>query len=99
MKTLTFLATFMFVFLAVTGNAFSYEGGTKALVVMTHPEKGEADFSPLLVIPHDELTPSKPVQRLLRQIPEPTLSLERIREEIPGPSLGTKAVVLFQKRR
>lgn len=85
--------------LGFAGNAFAYEGGTKMVAAMNQPERGEPQFSPILLVPHESLTPSKPVLRLLHRIPEPTLSAERIREEVPGRSLGTKGVVRFQKER
>lgn len=85
--------------LGFAGNVFAYEGGTKIVAAMNQPERGEAQFAPLILVPHDSLTPSKAVVRLLHRIPEPTLAPERIREEVPGRSLGTKGPVRFQKER
>ena len=83
---------------AFVGNGWAYEGGTKAVAVMTHPERARAEAGPLFVIPYNELSPGKAITRLLHRVPQPTLSIERIREEKMGPSTGTKTVVLFQKR-
>ena len=97
MKTVAIVGAVVMVF-AFAGNAWAYDGGTKAVIAMTNPPRGIAEYSPILVVPHDQLTPTKPIVQLLRRIPEPTLSVERIREEKWGPSTGTKAVVLFQRR-
>jgi len=78
-------------------NAFAYEGGTKFVATMTHPGEKPASFGPILVVPSSEMTPSKPILKLLNRIPEPTLSVERMRVEKLGPSLGTKALVRFQE--
>jgi len=83
---------------AVAVNGFAYDGGTKLVATMTQPDPGEVQFGPIWVVPSHELSPSKTVQTLLYRVPEPTLSIERIREEKPGRTSGTKAVVLFQKR-
>lgn len=83
--------------LGFAGNAFAYEGGTKMVAAMNQPERGEAQPGPILLVPGTSLTPSKAVVRFLHRIPEPTLAPERIREERWGPSLGTKALVRFQK--
>lgn len=97
MKNIALFIAFTLFLFGFGGNVFSYEGGTKLVATMTHPERGEAKFSPLILIPHEELAPSKPVLRLLHRVPEPTLSKARIREEKWGRSLGTKALVRFQK--
>jgi hypothetical protein len=99
MKSAVLLATLTLLIFGLGITAAAYEGGTKTVATMTHPEKGEVQFGPIVVIPHDALTPSKLVTGLLRRLPEPTLSVERIRLEKPGQSLGTKAVVLFQRER
>lgn len=99
MKSGVLLATLTLLIFGFGITAAAYEGGTKTVATMTHPEKGEVSFSPLVVIPHDALMPSKAVTQLVHRLPQPTLSVERIREERPGQSLGTKAVVLFQKGR
>ncbi len=96
MKTIPLIAMLALAALAVGGNLWAYEGGTKAVVARMQPEKGEAGFNPILLVPGGELSPGKPVQQFLRRIPQPTLSAERIREEKPGRSLGTKAVVVFE---
>jgi hypothetical protein len=83
--------------LGLAGSAFAYEGGTKLVATMTQPERGEAAYGPITLVPYDSLTGSKPVVEFLRQIPEPTLAVARLREEKPGRSTGTKEVVLFQK--
>lgn len=94
------IALFTIVILFVFGFAGSlpaYEGGTKAVATMTHPERGESPAGPLLLIPHNELAAGKPFLAFLHRIPSPTLSAERIREEKTGPSLGTKSLIRFQK--
>lgn len=97
MKNITWLVA-LAVILTFAGNAWTYEGGTKLIATMTQPAKGEVQFGPIRVVPSHELSPSKTVQTLLYRVPEPTLSIERIREERPGRTSGTKAVVLFQRR-
>jgi len=99
MKNVTLLTLAASVILGISATAFSYEGGTKRVVRMALPQRGPADVSAIPAVLSYELTGSKPVVNFLRRIPEPTLSVERIREEKPGASLGTKAVVLFQKER
>lgn len=97
MRTLISLVVLSFLVLGF-GNALSaYEGGTKAVATMTHPEKGEAQFGPVLLVPHSSLTPSKAVTSLIHGIPQPTLTMSGIREEEGGQTLGTKAVVRFWK--
>lgn len=95
MKNVTLLVTLAILILGFGTYAFGYEGGTKVVATMTHPERGAVEAGPVLLIPHDELAPSKMVLQLLRRVPEPTLSVERIRTEKPGTTSGTKAVVLF----
>ena len=97
MKTIAIVGILMIAVFGFEGSARAFEGGTKAIVAMTNPEMGGAQYGPLVVVAHHELAPSKPVTGLLRRVPEPTLSIERIREEKPGRSTGTKAIVLFQK--
>jgi len=80
------------------GSVLAYEGGTKAVATMTHPEEGETQFSPLLLVPSNTLSPSKPVLSLLRRTPQPTFSPTKIREEKAGPSLGTKGIIRFQEK-
>lgn len=99
MKKATAVAMVAVVVFGFSGNLFAYEGGTKMVAAMNQPERGEAQFAPLILVPYDSLTPSKPVVQLLRRVPEPTLGAGRIREEIPGRSLGTKGPVRFQKER
>lgn len=99
MKKATAVAIVALVVFGFSGNLFAYEGGTKMVAAMNQPERGEPQFSPLLLVPHESLTPSKLIVRFLHRIPEPTLGRERIREEVPGRSLGTKGLVRFQKER
>lgn len=99
MKNGTVVVTLAILILGFGGYGLAYEGATKAVAVMTYPEKGETEFGPILLIPSEEMAPAKPVQQLLRRVPEPTLSIERIRTEKPGTTSGTKAVVLFQGER
>lgn len=99
MKNETLLVTLAILILGFGATAFGYEGGTKVAATMTHPERGAVEAGPILLTPHDAMTPTKSFQELLRRVPEPTLSVERIRTEIPGQTSGTKAVVLFQRER
>ncbi len=99
MKSIAFVTVLTLALLGMTTPVAAYEGGTKAVAAMNQPHRAESQPGPLLLVPHNALTPSKPVLRLLNRFPEPTLSVERIREEKQGPSLGTKRVVLFQKKR
>ena len=98
MKNGTWLVMLAILILGFGVTAFGYEGGTKVVATMTHPERRAVRPGPVLLTPYDELTPSKTVLELLRRVPEPTLSLERIRTEILGTTSGTKAVVLFQQK-
>ena len=97
MKKIALLTLLTVLTFGLAGTASAYEGGTKMVATMTHPEKGAPEWGPLIVIPHDGLTPGKAFQNLLRRVPTPTLSIERIREEKPGRSLGTKPVTRFWK--
>ena len=99
MKNGILLVTLAILILGFGVSAFGYEGGTKVVATMTHWERGAVESGPVLLTPHDELTPTKAVQQLLRRVPEPTLSIERIRTEKLGTTSGTKAVVLFQEKR
>lgn len=99
MKNVTLLVTLAVLALGFGAVAFGYEGGTKVVAAMTHPERGAVEAGPILLTPHNEMTPTKSFQELLRRVPEPTLSIERIRTEKPGKTSGTKAVVLFQEKR
>lgn len=94
-KTLTLLVL-MTLGLA-SESVLAYEGSTKFVATMTHPGEKPASFSPILLVSSSEMTPSKPILRLLNRIPEPTLSVERMRVEKFSPSLGTKAVIRFQE--
>ncbi len=97
MKKLILLLALIFGIFSFVGNALGFEGGTKAIATRAHPETGETQFGPILVIPHEELATSKPIIEFLQRVPQPAPSIERIREEQLGKSLATKAVVLFQK--
>lgn len=99
MKTRVVMGIVLMSTFALGVNALAYEGGSKMVAAFAHPEKGEAEFGPLSVVPSEVLTPGKPIVQMLHRLPQPTLSVERIREERPGRSLGTKAVVLFQSAR
>lgn len=90
----TVVAIFMFGFL---GNVSAYEGGTKMVAAMAHPEEGKMAAGPLTLVPYRELSPGKLIERYLHRMPEPTFSAQRIREESAGPSLGTKGIIRFQK--
>jgi len=80
------------------GNLWAYEGGTKWVSTFAHPEKGKMGASAFPASTDYRLSGTKLVVQFLHRMPEPTLSMERIREETPGPSLGTKSIVLFQER-
>lgn len=82
---------------AATASAF--DGGTKMVVTMIQPEKGQTVAAPIFVSPRDQGMGTKTVAVMLNRFPVPTLSIQRIREEKRAVSLGTKAVVLFQKKR
>ena len=97
MKNLILLIALTLLIFGLGINALASEGGTKLIATVTRPEQGQTQFGPIWVVGHDELTASKPVMQFLRHFPKPTLSIENLREEKEGPSLGTKAVVLFQK--
>jgi len=99
MKNKVLSITLVILIVGFQGYAFGYEGGTKVVATMTHPERGAVEAGPILLTPHDQMTPTKSFQELLRRVPEPTLSAERIRTEKPGRTSGTKAVVLFQEKR
>ena len=92
---LTLGTLFMF---GLAGNVVGYEGGTKLVATMTHPEEGKMVAGPLTLVPYRELNPGKMIERYLHRLPQPTLSAQRIREERPGPSLGTKGIIRFQKK-
>lgn len=81
----------------IGGMAPAYDGGSKMIVTMAMPEKRPAEAGPAPILYYD-MTGSKAVVNFLRRIPEPTLSVERIRLEKPGQTSGTKAVVLFQEK-
>lgn len=91
-----FTITILFIF-GFAGSLPAYEGGTKVIATMTHPERGESPSSPLILVPHNDLTAGKPFLAFLHRVPRPTLSAARIREEKAGPSLGTKSLIRFQK--
>lgn len=97
MKNVNLLAALALLIFGLGVNALASEGGTKLIATVARPEQGQTQFGPIWVVGYDELTPSKPVMQLLRRFPKPTLSIENLREEKGGPSLGTKAVVLFQE--
>ncbi len=84
--------------LIFAGNLWAYEGGTKWVAALSHPEKGKVGASALPASSAYGLSGTKLVVQFLYRMPEPTLSLGRIREETLGPSLGTKSIVLFQER-
>ena len=100
MKKLIACFVVMIIAIAFTGNAGAYEGETKLIAAMNLTEKGELHQpQSALSSLNYEGGATKLVVRFLHRMPAPTLSLERIREEKPGPSVGTKNVVLFQKGR
>ena len=96
-KVALFTVATLFIF-GFAGNGFGYEGGTKFVATLTHPEQGEMISAPLVVVPYHQLTPGKLIERYLHRLPEPTFSAQSIREERPGPSLGTKIHVRYLKR-
>jgi len=98
MKTIAFVGVVLTVIFGLQGFAPAFEGGTKAVASMNfRPEYRAIEPGPAPVLSYEPWRGSKPVVELLRRFPKPTLSLEKIREETPGASLGTKAVVLFQR--
>ena len=99
MKNLILFLILILGIFSFLGNALGHEGGTKAIATMIHLETGETQFGPIFVIPHEEMAPTKSIVEFLRSVPKPTLSMERVREEQPGKSLGTKLVVFFQNQK
>ncbi len=99
MRNIAIFALASILLLGMGGNLWAYEGGTKAVAAMGTPAKGEGQWGPIFVVPGHEMSPGKLIERYLRWIPEPTLGVERLREEKPGRSLGTKETVLFQRER
>jgi len=97
MKKVALFTIAAFFILGFSGTVIGYEGGTKMIAAMTHPEEGKMVSGPLVVVPRSELSPGKLIERYLHRLPEPTLSAQGIREEVPGPSLGTKGIIRFQK--
>ena len=98
MKNVAWMMTLAAFSVGVAGTAWGFEGGTKAVASMNfRPEYRAIEPGPAPVLSYEPWRGSKPVVELLRRFPKPTLSLEKIREETPGASLGTKAVVLFQR--
>lgn len=97
MKTMNLVVAAVLVSLVSAGNVWASEGATKTVAALAQPEGGKALSGPLLLVSDTSMAPAKPVQAYLRQVPQPTLSVERIREERPGRSFGTKAAVLFQE--
>lgn len=95
-KVVLFAVAALFIF-GFVGNVSAYEGGTKFVATMTHPEQERMASGPLILAPYSDLSPGKLIERYLHQLPEPTLSAQGIREETPGPSLGTKGIIRFQK--
>ena len=84
-------------FLGLGGNLLAYEGGTKLVATMASPAIGEAKSGPTFGLSYG-VNSTKPVVSFFKRMPEPSLSLERIREEKLGRNLGTKEIVLFQKK-
>lgn len=97
MKTFRYLLVVTLVALIFGPSVLAYEGATKVVASMNNPEKGEMQFGPVLLVPHDSLAPGKNTTQLIHRIPQSSLSLERIREERPGRATGTKETVLFWK--
>jgi len=95
-KVALFTGVALFIF-GLAGNVIGYEGGTKLVATMTHPDEGKMVSGPLTLVPYHKLAPGKLIERYLHQLPQPTLSAQTIREEKPGPSLGTKGIIRFQK--
>ena len=98
MKTLHCLLAVALLTLAFGITGWAYEGGTKLVAVVNHPEQGEQSFGPILLVSHDSLTPGKAVTRFFHRIPQSSLSRERIREERPLRTMGTKGVTEFWKK-
>jgi len=97
MKKITlFTALSLFMF-GLSGTVLSYEGGTKVVATMTHPEQGKMVRGPIFLVPFEQLAPGKLIEKYLHRIPEPTLSVQRIREEKSGESRGTKMHVRYLK--
>lgn len=98
MKNVTWFIVLAAFLAGLAGNAWAFEGGTKAAAAMLHrPEYRVTTPGPAPVLTYDIWRSSKPVLQFLSRLPEATLSVERIRMEKAGPSTGTKAVVLFQQ--
>lgn len=97
MKNVTIVAVLTVFALGFVGDAWAFEGGTKLVTTMIQPARAENEKGPLILVSGDLLAPGKAAAGFMRRAPEPTLSIERIREEKPGRSLGTKTAVLFQR--
>ena len=97
MKKLALFAILTLFVFGLAGNVQAYEGASKVITTMTHLERGEAEYGPLSIVSHNELTAGKPFLAFLHGVPKPTFSAAVIREETPGLSLGTKPIVRWQK--
>lgn len=98
MNKITACLVAMSIALAFSGNILAYEGGTKLVATMAHPEKANIQSNLSLSSLEYGFGGTKLVVQFLHRLPKPTLSGQRIREEKPGPSLGTKSTVRFQKK-
>ena len=90
----------LFVILTVVtlslGNfAFAYEGATKLVAQINQSEMGMNEAGPIQLVSSHQLTPTKPILRFFQEMPMPTLSAQRIRQENRRHSAGTKASVQF----
>lgn len=98
MKKFTLGTVAAFFIFAFAGNILGYEGGTKWVATLTHPEEMSMTSGPLFLVSYQHLSPGKMIERYLHRMPEPTLSAAGIREERPGLSLGTKIHVRYLKK-
>lgn len=98
MKTIIVFLTVAFLLGGWGGSTSAYEGGTKFVAAMNQPDRGKIESRQPLISDYG-YGGTKLVVRFLHRMPEPTLSIQRIREEKAGLSLGTKPVVRFQKER
>jgi len=98
MKTIVVFLTVAFLLGGWGGSVSAYEGGTKFIAAVNQPERGQLESRQPMRSDYG-YAGTKLVVRFLHRMPEPTLSIEGIREEKPGPSLGTKLPARFQKER
>ena len=99
MKKIAWFVILSVALFGVGGSLLAYEGGTKLVATMTHPERGQNELGPIAVMPHSEWSGTKLVAQFLHRMPQPTLSTGQLREEKLGPSTGTKGIVRFREQK